>query len=56
VAGVNSSAATAPKRIAEGFRMVLASSDSGAIARAVAEDVRAVRGAETGTPGGPTYQ
>jgi 4-hydroxy-2-oxoheptanedioate aldolase len=56
VAGVNSSAATAPKRIAEGFRMVLVSSDSGAMARAVGEDVRAVRRSETGAAGGPAYQ
>jgi 4-hydroxy-2-oxoheptanedioate aldolase len=56
VAGINSTVATAPKRIAEGFRMVLASSDSGALARAVGEDVRAVRGAGPGAPGGPAYQ
>jgi 4-hydroxy-2-oxoheptanedioate aldolase len=56
VAGINSTAMTAPKRIAEGFRMVLVSSDSGAMTRAVGEDVRAVRGAETRAAGGPTYQ
>jgi len=56
VAGINSSATTAPKRIAEGFRMVLVSSDSGAMTRAVGEDVRAVRRTETGAAGGPSYQ
>ena len=56
VAGIHSSAATAPKRAAEGFRMVLVSSDLGALARAVAEDVRSVRQAETAGPSGPTYQ
>jgi 4-hydroxy-2-oxoheptanedioate aldolase len=53
VAGVHSSASTAPKRIAEGFRMVLATSDMGCLFRAVAEDVRAVRQAATS---GPTSQ
>jgi 4-hydroxy-2-oxoheptanedioate aldolase len=54
--GIHTSALNAPKRAAEGFRMVLATSDSGALTRAVAEDVRGVRQAETGGPGGPTYQ
>ena len=56
VAGINSSTLSAPKRIAEGFRMVLVTSDFGALVRAVAEDVRSVRQAEPGGPGGPTYQ
>jgi 4-hydroxy-2-oxoheptanedioate aldolase len=56
VAGIHSTVATTPKRIAEGFRMVLASSDSGALARAVGEDIRAVRGAEPGAPGDPSCQ
>ena len=56
VAGIHSTVATTPKRIAEGFRMVLASSDSGALARAVGEDIRAVRGADPGAPGGSAYQ
>jgi 4-hydroxy-2-oxoheptanedioate aldolase len=55
-AGINSTAVTAPKRIAEGFRMVLVSSDAGALARAAGEDVRAVRKAEPGAPAGPAYQ
>jgi hypothetical protein len=36
--------------------MVLVTSDLGALTRAVAEDVRSVRQAETGGPSGPTYQ
>ena len=56
VAGINSTALTAPKRVAEGFRMVLVTSDLGALTRAVAEDVRSVRQAETAGPSGPTYQ
>jgi 2-keto-3-deoxy-L-rhamnonate aldolase RhmA len=56
VAGIHSTVASTPKRIAEGFRMVLASSDASALARAVGEDIRAVRGAEPGPAGGPAYQ
>jgi 4-hydroxy-2-oxoheptanedioate aldolase len=56
VAGINSSTLTAPKRIAEGFRFVLVTTDFGALTRAVAEDVRSVRQAEPGGPSGPTYQ
>jgi 4-hydroxy-2-oxoheptanedioate aldolase len=55
-AGINSTTLTAPKRIAEGFRMVLVTSDFGAMARAVAEDVSSVGQASPGGPGGPTYQ
>lgn len=56
VAGINSSTFTAPKRIAEGFRMVLVTTDFAALVRAVAEDVRSVRQTEPGGPSGPTYQ
>jgi 4-hydroxy-2-oxoheptanedioate aldolase len=55
-AGIHSSVSTAPKRAAEGFRMVLATSDLGALTRAAAEDVGSVRQAETAGPSGPTYQ
>jgi 4-hydroxy-2-oxoheptanedioate aldolase len=54
-AGIHSSASTAPKRVKEGFRMVLATSDLGALSRALAEDVRSARQAEPGGPSGPTY-
>ncbi|MGQ9571894.1 MAG: HpcH/HpaI aldolase family protein [Dehalococcoidia bacterium] len=56
VAGINSSAVTAPRRIAEGFRLVLVTTDSGSLARAAGEDVRAVRAVEPGAPAGPVYQ
>ncbi len=56
VAGIHTSAANAPKRIAEGFRFVLVTSDLGALARAAGEDVRAVRQIAPGGPQGPTYQ
>jgi 4-hydroxy-2-oxoheptanedioate aldolase len=55
-AAIHSSVSTAPKRAAEGFRMVLATSDMGALVRAAAEDVGAVRQAERTGPSGPTYQ
>lgn len=44
VAGVHSNARTAQKRIGEGFRMVLAATDTGSLLRAAREDVRAARG------------
>ncbi len=55
-AGIHSSASTAPKRAAEGFRMVLATTDLGSLVRAAAEDVGSVRQSETAGPSGPTYQ
>ncbi len=55
-AGIHSSVSTAPKRAAEGFRMVLATSDLGALIRAAAEDLGSVRQAEPAGPSGPTYQ
>jgi 4-hydroxy-2-oxoheptanedioate aldolase len=55
-AGIHSSVSTAPKRAAEGFRMVLATSDMGALIRAAAEDVGSVRQAKAAGPSGPTYQ
>jgi histidinol phosphatase-like PHP family hydrolase len=55
-AGINSSTLSAPKRIADGFRMVLVTTDFGSMIRAVGEDVRSVRQASPGGPSGPTYQ
>jgi 4-hydroxy-2-oxoheptanedioate aldolase len=55
-AGINSTTQTAPKRIAEGFRLVLVTSDFGSLIRAVGEDVRSVRQAQPGGPTGPAYQ
>ena len=43
VAGVNSTARTARKRIEDGFRMVLVTGDVRALARAAREDIRGVR-------------
>ena len=54
--GIHTSALAAPKRIAEGFRMVMVVSDLGALTRAVGEDLRSVRRAGPGGPSGPTYQ
>lgn len=54
--GINSTTLSAPKRIAEGFRLVLVTSDFGAMVRAVAEDIRSVRQAEPAGPTGPAYQ
>ena len=54
--GINSTTLSAPKRIADGFRLVLVTSDFGAMVRAVGEDVRSVRQAAPGGPSGPTYQ
>lgn len=55
-AGIHSTVSSAPKRAAEGFRMVLATSDVGALVRAAAEDVRNVRQTEAAGPSGPTYE
>jgi 4-hydroxy-2-oxoheptanedioate aldolase len=55
-AGIHASVSSAPKRAAEGFRMVLATSDVGALIRAAAEDVRSVRQAKPPSPSGATYQ
>jgi len=54
--GIHTSAFAAPKRIAEGFRMVMVVSDLGALGRAVAEDLRSVRQARPGAPSGSTYE
>ncbi|HJX61686.1 MAG TPA: aldolase/citrate lyase family protein [Dehalococcoidia bacterium] len=54
--GINSSTLSAPKRIAEGFRLVLVTTDFGSLIRAVAEDIRSVRQASPGGPSGPAYQ
>jgi hypothetical protein len=54
--GINSTTLSAPKRIAEGFRLVLVTSDFGAMVRAVAEDIRSARQAEPAGPTGPAYQ
>ena len=43
IAGVNSTARTAAKRIEDGFRFVLVTGDAGGLARAAREDVRTVR-------------
>ncbi len=56
IGGINSSTLSAPKRIAEGFRLVLVTSDFGAMVRAVAEDIRSVRQAESAGPSGSAYQ
>jgi 4-hydroxy-2-oxoheptanedioate aldolase len=54
--GIHTSASAAPKRIAEGFRMVMVVSDLGALSRAVAEDLRSVRQVRPGGPSGSTYE
>jgi len=56
IAGVNSTARTAVKRIEEGFRFVLVIGDAGGLARAAREDIRAVRQNEPGTESGSAYQ
>ena len=56
IGGINSSTLSAPKRIAEGFRFVLVTTDFGSMVRAVGEDVRSVRQAGSASPGGPAYQ
>ena len=52
IAGIHASAALAPKHLADGFRMVLITSDVGALASGAAADLRAVTGAadEAGRP------
>jgi 4-hydroxy-2-oxoheptanedioate aldolase len=44
VAAVHSTPHTAPRRVEEGFRMVLATTDSRTLARAARDDIRAARG------------
>ena len=57
IAGVNSTARTAVKRIEEGFRFVLVTGDAGGLARAAREDIGAVRqGKEPGTGSAGAYQ
>ena len=56
IAGVNSTARTAPKRIEEGFRFVLVTGDAGGLARAAREDIRAVRQKEPGAESAGAYQ
>jgi 4-hydroxy-2-oxoheptanedioate aldolase len=48
IAGLHSTAATAPARVAEGFRLVLVSSDVTALARGVGADLAAARQALAG--------
>jgi 4-hydroxy-2-oxoheptanedioate aldolase len=55
IAGVNSTARTAARRIEEGFRFVLVTGDARAMARAAQEEIRMVRGAGEEREGGPTY-
>ncbi len=43
VAGVHSTPVTAPKRVEEGFRMILATTDVRSLVRAAQEDIRTVR-------------
>ena len=50
IAGVNSTARTAVKRIEDGFRFVLVTGDAGGLARSAREDVRSVRQGQA--PGG----
>jgi len=51
-AGIHSTVTSAPKRAAEGFRMVLATTDLGALVRATAEDLRSARNVEAAGPPG----
>ncbi len=56
VAGINSTAQTAPARIADGFRFVLVASDLGSLSRGAAQDLRAVREMAAPAEKGPAYQ
>ncbi len=56
IAGVNSTARTAARRIDDGFRLVLVTGDAGALARGAREDIRRVRQGEPGSRGGTAYQ
>src|SRR3970040_2192362 len=57
IAGVNSTARTAVKRIEEGFRLILVTGDAGGLARAAREDIRAVwQGKEPGEERLVAYQ
>ena len=56
IAGVNSTARTAVKRIEEGFRLILVTGDAGGLARAAREDISAVRQKEPGRESGSAYQ
>jgi 4-hydroxy-2-oxoheptanedioate aldolase len=52
--GVHSTAAIAPKRLEQGFRMITISSDTGSLASAAARDLQSVRQASPGAQ--PVYQ